>query len=278
MVAAPENVDDRIICYKQSDANFYSPFPYVIGKALSLMPQNLIDVLIFGTIIYWMVGLPPYASNFFIYIAVLWVFAMAMNQMLAMFAAISKTKSDVQGISGVILLFLVLFCGFIVSPAAIPDYYIWIYWWNPLAWAYRAILVNIFLSDDYPDGEGASILAANGFTLNGEPFDREWIGYCFAYLVPYSLLCIFFTGVGLATVRVQSEASGAKSSEPIEATANSDEEGAATEAALLPFQPVNLTFQDLNYDVKASKGKEMIRLLHDVSGIFESGRMCALMG
>ena len=46
----------------------------------------------------------------------------------------------------------------------------------------------------------------------------------------------------------------------------------------IPFKPVTLTFTDICYDVKASKGKDTIRLLNNVNGIFQAGRMCALMG
>jgi ABC-type bacteriocin/lantibiotic exporter with double-glycine peptidase domain len=46
----------------------------------------------------------------------------------------------------------------------------------------------------------------------------------------------------------------------------------------VPFKPVTLTFEDVCYDVKASTGKETLRLLHNVNGVFAAGRMCALMG
>lgn len=44
------------------------------------------------------------------------------------------------------------------------------------------------------------------------------------------------------------------------------------------FIPVDLSFKDLCYDVKSSKGSEKLRLLNNVSGVFSAGRMCALMG
>ena len=45
-----------------------------------------------------------------------------------------------------------------------------------------------------------------------------------------------------------------------------------------PFVPVDLSFDNLCYDVKASTGGETLRLLNNVSGVFSGGRMCALMG
>ena len=43
------------------------------------------------------------------------------------------------------------------------------------------------------------------------------------------------------------------------------------------FKSVHMTFQGICYDVKSSKGSQTLRLLHDVSGHFRGGRMCALM-
>ena len=39
MITAPAFVDERMIFYKQADANFYSAFPFILGKALSKFPQ-----------------------------------------------------------------------------------------------------------------------------------------------------------------------------------------------------------------------------------------------
>lgn len=283
MVAVPEQVSDRRIYYKMADANFFGAFAYVSGQAIALIPQTLIDVSIFGTLIYWMVGFTAQATNFFIFIAVIFVFALVMNQMLSIFAAFASTKSAVQGFSACVLLFLIVFCGFIVIPTVIPDYYIWIYWWNPLAWAYRALLVNEFTSSDWEDivpgtnfTTGYLALISGGQELDGEPFGKKWIGYSFVYLVPYSFLCTFITGICLKFVRVSDTgnvSSGVSADELHEQNESDGEEDIALE-----FTPVTLTFNDVCYDVTTSKGKEQLRLLHDVTGVFKSGRMCALMG
>ena len=118
-----------------------------------------------------MVGLTAAVENYFIFIAILFAFNVVMNQLLSIFAATARTKTDVQSMGAVILLFLILFSGFIVSPDVIPSYYIWIYWLNPLAWVYRAMLVNEFRSSEYDslvDGSnltsGELILVSQGFT------------------------------------------------------------------------------------------------------------------
>ena len=377
MVSAPDQLDDRLIFYKHKDANFYGAFPYVLGKALALIPQvrcvlqyqkfakasdlltkpfvvlfccgsplqTFADIMTFGSIIYWMVGLAPTVQNYFIYIAILFIFSLVMNQMLSIFAAVSETKTAVQGFTAVTLLFLVLFGGFIVLPDVIPVYYLWIYWWNPLAWAYRALLVNEYRSSEYDIPEegtdrtaGQSILEFTGFTdSKGNAFTVDWIGFSFAYLVPYLFLCMTIQGLCLTFVRVggaggersrvccddsddSRNASETSSGENMSRGESGNEESANGGIAngqstngdsevrgegressqvycehgdietrtgnaangeseiMVPFKPVTLSFKNVSYDVTASKRKSKLRLLCDVNGIFESGRMCALMG
>ena len=159
-----------------------------------------------------MVGLTTAASNYFIFIAILFVFSFVMNQQLAVFAAIGD-KSTVSAGSSVILLFFLVFCGFLVTPVVIPDYYIWIYWWNPLAWCYRALLVNEFTSSDYEDinpatgrTQGETILEAGGMVFKGSAFGYEWIAYAFAYMVPYAVMCTLLQELCLRYVRVEPKA------------------------------------------------------------------------
>ena len=56
MTSAPEKLDDRSVFYKHKDSNFYPAMSYLLGQAMALIPQMLLDVLLFGTFVYWLVG------------------------------------------------------------------------------------------------------------------------------------------------------------------------------------------------------------------------------
>jgi hypothetical protein len=85
----------------------------------------------FATLLYYMVGLADResAANFFVYLSLLFVFALLMNQQLAVFASFASA-GGLNAYGACIVLLLILFCGFIVVPDTIPMYYSWIYWWN----------------------------------------------------------------------------------------------------------------------------------------------------
>ena len=265
-------IEDRIVYYKQADANFYSAWPFVFGRTISQIPQNIMDVLMFGVILYYMVGLGgrEEVSNLFIYLALLMVFAILMSQQLAVFGSFAN-GSEMQAYSACIILLMMLFGGFIIAPSAIPDYYLWAYWWNPFAWMYRGLIVNEFRSPRW--GEPDAVLETLGFlTPAGEPFGQEWVGYGFLYMVLYYLLCCVLTAIGLTFVRNEG---GVAPEPPASKESENDNQDQGIE---IGFNPVTLSFQDLCYEVTASTKKEKLLLLKSVNGVFRTGRMCALMG
>lgn len=137
---------------------------------------------------------------------------------------------------------------------------------------YRGLIVNEFYSGRWENVD--QVLSNAGFVgYNGEPYGQEWIGFAFAYLLPYWLLCAALTAVGLTFCRN----TGGSQSSAIDATADADVTK-SEKAIQIPFKPVTLSFRDVCYDVTASTSSEKLRLLNNVSGIFRPGRLCALMG
>ena len=280
MTSAPEKINDRAIFYKHADSNFYPALCYVIGQALSSIPQMIIDVLLFGSFVYWLVGFVASVKGFVLYLTLFFSFNFTCGQMFGVLVSIAPNKSAVQAGGAFLLLLNVLFCGYIVAPSVIPSYYIWIYWLVPLSWVYRALLLNEFLSDDYPDGEGEEILKANGILYTSgagqEDFTREWIVYCFIYLIIFVILCMLSMAACLHYRRMEHKPK--RSTEKPNLEGNEVENTLEKRQVVNGFVPVTLSFKDLSYVVKASTGSESLSLLKNVSGIFEKGRMCALMG
>ena len=76
-----QQMDDREVFYKHHDSNFYSALTYVLGKALAMIPQQIVDTLLLGSLVYWLVGFAPTASNFIIYLLSFFVFNFTMLQL-----------------------------------------------------------------------------------------------------------------------------------------------------------------------------------------------------
>ncbi|CAN0394432.1 unnamed protein product, partial [Laminaria digitata] len=52
---------------------------------------------------------------------------------------------------GLSILLCVLFCGYLIPADNVPPWWIWLFWINPLAWAFRAAVLNEFQSPEYDD-------------------------------------------------------------------------------------------------------------------------------
>ena len=242
----------------------------------SFVKTLLLDTIVSGSILYWMIGLGQRASasNFFVYLSILFVFASLMNQQMAMFASFA-TEAKLQVYSAITLFFAILFSGYIVPVDTIPSYYVFLYWLNPFAWAYNALIVNEVYSGREEDP--TAIMIANGFvTPDGEVFDRSWIGWSIVYMVTYWGCCTVGTALGLTYWRASTKISlKPHSNETIESEETNVE---TTNKIEIPFKALTLSFQDVCYEVTASKSKEKLLLLQNVNGVFRPGRMCALMG
>ncbi len=242
------------------------------------------DCFVFGTILYYMVGLAPQPIYYLGFMGVVLLFNVLMSEFLFIFSTFAATRSMVQIACAIVVFVFMLFCGFLIPPVTIPFYFRWLYWYNPLAWAYRALVVNAFRNDNYTSEEADEILKRAGFVYDdGEPFNRDWIVWAYLFMCLHIILSVLTSSMILASVRVHSksppslEGSIEKNDGNSVSNVEEDDENGG-EDVNIPFKPIALSFENVCYDVKASTGGEDIRLLNNVNGCFRAGRMCALMG
>jgi ABC-type Na+ efflux pump permease subunit len=142
MLKVPPQIDTRGVFYKEQDANFYPTWTFVLSRSLAGLPSSLQDGLIYGSLIYWLVGLAPTAGCYFVFLLLIMLSAFACGLMFSIFSAMVKDRPQAQAVMSVSIIVMILFSGFTVQPDVIPVYYIWIYWSNLMAWIIRALLVN----------------------------------------------------------------------------------------------------------------------------------------
>ena len=117
---------------------------------------------------------------------------------------------------------------------------------------------------------GEEMLRIRGFHTGS-----EWIWYSFAFMIPFTIVSGLVLGIVLKTVRIEPEVSSVRKKNRIAFGTAVENQSTSFN---LPFTPVDLTFEKVVYEVKASTGDETLKLLNEVSGVFASGRMVALMG
>ena len=262
-------LDDRGVFYKHHNSNFYSALSYVLGQVTALVPSMLIDATIVGSLAYWMIGFRATADAFIIYFLLFLLFNMLMLQIFNVYVALVPNKSLLASACTFTIFFNTVFSGFIITPDVFPNYFLWLYYLMPSAWVYRALVLNQI--------DGQDLIRSGFVSFNGKPLTDHWIGYGFAYLIVAFIAATLISALCLHLFQMEEQQKSAPELQSIED--DNEDEGVvdAGNEALVEFTPVDLSFQDLCYEVKASKGTTKLRLLKNVSGIFRSGRMCALM-
>lgn len=85
--------DDRAIFYKHHESNFYSALSFVWGKSLAMFPQMLMDTLLLGTLVYWLVGFVADATHFIIFLLLFFVFTLMMMSLFGFLASFAPNKN-----------------------------------------------------------------------------------------------------------------------------------------------------------------------------------------
>ncbi|RHY28869.1 hypothetical protein DYB32_005642, partial [Aphanomyces invadans] len=275
----------RSVFYKQRSRNFFRTVSYTIAESIVQVPVNLCVSLLMCTFFYFMSGLSANAGRFFTFLATCISFQHALGAYMAFLSSVSPSITIGQTLAAFSVCFFLLFSGNIILYDLIPSYWRWMYWFNPLAWGLRSVVMNEFYSDDkYTDAQRAKNLKS----VQMDSFDESYIGIGIAVLLAYYVLFTAMNTAALHFFRYDKRlgvAGGSKVGED-------DEDNVYIEVATpggtlvkqerkknqgLAFIPANLVIKNLDYYVTLPTKVER-QLLNNITASFTPGRMCALMG
>ncbi|KAH6836491.1 pleiotropic drug resistance 12 [Perilla frutescens var. hirtella] len=302
------------VFYKQRDMFFFPPWAYGLPTWLLNIPITFIEVGIWTSLTYYVIGLDPNAGRF-VKQYLLLIFVNQSASALFRFIASAGRNMIVANTFGLFtLVMLFALGGFVLSRNDVKKWWLWGYWSSPLMYAQNAILVNEFTGHSWSKSIngtklGALVLESRGFFPGAHWY---WIGvgasigFMFLFNICY-MICLTYlnsfekhqavlpeededaengssanhvTGqVAASTQRSISSGILPMRTEAIEANGNQKR------GMILPFEPHSITFDDVRYSVdlpaemKALGATEdRLVLLKEVSGAFRPGVLTALMG
>ncbi|RLN93330.1 hypothetical protein BBJ28_00002124, partial [Nothophytophthora sp. Chile5] len=138
----PNFMAAREIFYKQRAANFYRASAFAIANSVALVPQAIFESLIFGSLVYWMGGFVVHAGHYFIFLVLLVLTNLVFAAWFFCLTAMAPNFNIAKPMSTFSIVVFVLFSGFVVSKGVMPDWLIWVYWLDPVAWCLRALSVS----------------------------------------------------------------------------------------------------------------------------------------
>ncbi len=164
MTEVTSSFNGRPILIKHKLFGFYHPAAFCVAQITADIPLILFQVSVFGVILYFMVGFTATAAAFFTYWVVLVVttmvsFAAPLHPssathansgcqcMTALFRAIGAAFSKFDGaakVAGLCILSTMLYTGYMIQKPQMHPWFVWIFWINPVAYAFDALLSNEF--------------------------------------------------------------------------------------------------------------------------------------
>ncbi|KAK3408151.1 hypothetical protein EUGRSUZ_J00449 [Eucalyptus grandis] len=296
------------VFFKQRDFLFYPAWAFALPIWVLRIPVSLVESGIWIILTYYTIGFAPSPVRFFKqFLAFFGVNQMALS-LFRFIAAVGRTPVVANTLGTFTLLLVFILGGFIVAKDDISKGMIWGYYISPMMYGQNAIAINEFLSDRWnkatPIGTseptvGKALLAQRGL-YNTESWYWISIMALFAFSVVFNIL--FTAALTFLNPLVDNKAMLADDDSekrrqsrsegtPMQvgnARANDGIVSESTQARrgmVLPFQPLSLAFNHVNYyvDMPAemkTQGVEesRLQLLRDVSGAFRPGVLTALVG
>ena len=127
-VFAPE----RLLFVRERAKGYYHPISYYLAKVVfDVLPLRLLPPIIMGCVVYPMSGLLPHWSEFFKFMMFLVLFNLA-AAMICLFIGICVKNQGVANLLGVlVMLFSLLFGGFLLNHKTIPKPLLWLQMVSP---------------------------------------------------------------------------------------------------------------------------------------------------
>ncbi|XP_021716119.1 ABC transporter G family member 31-like [Chenopodium quinoa] len=280
------------VFYKQRDNCFYPAWAWSLSSWVLRVPYSVIESVAWSCVVYYLVGFAPAAGSFFRFMLLLFVIHQMALGLFRMVATLARDMVIANICSTASLLVILCLCGFIIPKTMIKPWWIWAYWVSPLSYAQTAISVNEFSATRWMKALGNTTVGQNVLELHAIPTDGHWYWIGIIALLAYVFLFNNIVTLALAYLNPLKKAQTVIPDDVSDDSEHGEGKDVAitlnngsNKGMILPFQPLSMTFHNVNYFVdmpKAMKAKGLpekkLQLLSNVSGVFSPGVLTALVG
>ncbi|KAH7048798.1 hypothetical protein BKA57DRAFT_485477 [Linnemannia elongata] len=135
--------DTRTLFVKERSNGYYPPMPFIISTLLfDLIPLRIIPAILMGSVSYFMIGLTANAQTFFKFLLVMVLFNVSTAMFCLVIAAGVRTTGVASLASSIVMLFMLLFGGFLINSKQIPKALTWIQYLSMFKYGFEALAVN----------------------------------------------------------------------------------------------------------------------------------------
>ncbi|TKA74913.1 hypothetical protein B0A55_03757 [Friedmanniomyces simplex] len=134
----------RPIVEKHASYAFYHPWTEAMAGIVLDIPIKFLQATAFNIILYFLAGLRREPSQFFIFFLINFISTYVMAAVFRTMAALTKTISQAMALSGVLILAIVVYTGFMIPVTYMHPWFSWIRYINPVFYAFEILIANEF--------------------------------------------------------------------------------------------------------------------------------------
>ncbi|KAF2267150.1 hypothetical protein CC78DRAFT_512384 [Lojkania enalia] len=308
----------RPIVEKHHSYAMYHPFVDALATMVAQYPLKMFNILSFTVIIYFLANLKRESGAFFLFVLFVYLSTLTMTTWFRLVAALANTVEVALAAAGLSMLPLAIYAGYIIPRPSMHPWFKWISYINPIYYTVESLMAVEFHGRKaacqtlIPSGPGfENVSVANQVcpvvgAKPGSPFvlGDDYIGialdYHYSHVWRNLGISILFFGAFTAMYAAASELkklSGSSSSYTIfrkssrwgKGDSQEDvESGPSGSKTIIEASPAvgatfdlerhenTLCWKNINYDIDAKGTK--LRLLSNIQGYVEPGKLTALMG
>ncbi|KAM1089332.1 hypothetical protein ACFX19_017321 [Malus domestica] len=158
---------ERTVFYRERAAGMYSALPYAFGQVVIELPYIFVQTIIYGVIVYAMIGFDWTVSKFLWYLFFMYFTFLYFTFYGMMTVAVTPNHNIAAIVSSAFYAIWNLFSGFIVPRTRMPIWWRWYYWICPVSYTLYGLVASQFgdIKDKFDTGESV------------EHFVRDYFGY-----------------------------------------------------------------------------------------------------
>ncbi|KPM43752.1 ABC transporter G family member 14 [Neonectria ditissima] len=150
MSEVTDSFTGRPVLAKHRSFALLHPAAYCFAQITADIPFVLFQISGFSLVLYFMVGLTMTAGSFFTFWIILVTTTMCMTALFRAIGAVFSTFDKASKVSGLVLIATVLYNGYMIPKPKMHPWFVWIFWINPLAYAFDALMSNEFHGKEIP--------------------------------------------------------------------------------------------------------------------------------
>ncbi|KAL1831046.1 hypothetical protein ACET3Z_000697 [Daucus carota] len=191
---------ERTVFYRERAAGMYSALPYAVGQVLIELPYSFIQTILYGLIVYAMLGFEWTFVKFFWHLFFMYFTLLYFTFYGMMTVAVTPNHNIAAIVSSAFYALWNLFSGFIVPKTRIPIWWRWYYYICPIAWTLYGLVASQFgdLQDELDTGETVQHFIEDYFG-----FDYDFVGYVAIIISGFAVLFGFIFAYSIRTFNFQ---------------------------------------------------------------------------